>query len=371
MRTLRYALMPLIIGCINFNPIASIATNCDCPTSDPMAKKSCGPEPYKLKNNIFDSQNSTDCNTNAKSFTKTDHTAKQTIEALSTPPDTKSTREILDYLSCYRINNKTFCHYKTTLASHISLAAESAGLPMAVQSCLFMRETGFQPNIVSLVGATGYVQFMPGIVHTLKNIISGSISSWKKNIEDAKIELDNINKNIKEDKNIIKITYYKKEKAYEEALILTWNAKIKAKETWDNYWEGTKNPPSQISSTNLKCPQIAFALAAMKQTYDLGLLENLSVNEILKPNNQHKISINGMDVRDSAILLAGGYNGGIGSIGRRCSTSKTIDDCLKNFPENHETRKYMSSIRSCAKKNSTEPMSGDTKLNCESSKCQN
>ena len=371
MRTRKCALVLLALVFCSLNPDTSLGSSCDCPSNDPLAKKACGPEPQKLNKYIISSEKFNECIHPLKALSKTSKLASQSIDLLTAPTGTKTQKELLDYISCYRPSDQIFCHYKTTLAPHIALAAESAGLPTAVQTCLFMREAGFQPNLDSPVGALGYVQFMPGMVTELKTIIFGSVDDWKKDIADAKAGLLKIAELLKNEKRDNKIAAYKKDKKYYEALIPTRIAKINAKRTWDAYWQGSKKVPTQLGNQDLQCPQVAFALSAVKQTYDLGLISRFKVVDTVKENQRHMMSINGMNERDSAILLAGGYNAGIGSIGRTCGRVKTLEECLKLYPENRETRRHMSSIRSCSKKNSIEPMAGNRQMDCEASKCGN
>jgi len=350
---------------------AAVTSSCDCLPNDPMAKKTCGPEPVKLKKDVFAADVCVNCETQkTNEAVNASVMGEESSELLLTPSNVKTPKEVLNYISCYRSSDKRFCHYKTTLAPHIALAAESAGLPMAVQSCLFLREAGFNPEAKSAVGALGYVQFMPNTINSLKSIVSGNVLSWQKSIEETEAKILAVDEKLKTEKIKSQITLLKKNKNYYQAIIMVWKAKISAKNAWHQYWEGTPNPPAKVSNENLKCPQIAFALAAVKQKYDLGLIQDFKSEVIAKNNNTFGLSINGLNERDSAILLAGGYNAGIGGIASKCGSVKTLDECLKNFPTGHETRNYMSSIRSCSAKNSTDPMTGNLKKDCEVSKCK-
>lgn len=415
---------------------------CECPAIDSLASPSCGPEPKKLKTKFFEDQKDSCENTSNPVSGSMRLVAGKAVEALD---NMKSPVETLSYLNCYKdpSSSKKFCHYKNTLASHIALAAESAGLPFSVQSCLFFRESGFNSQARSPVGAMGYVQFMPDTLDSIKPIIVGSIEDWEEDIADAnkdlvepreklaiemskqeKIDALNVRKKhdtseikridtellkpqtpqkkilLKDERekfqndlkavngelaiaplpNRSKMTSYKKKINYYETLINTWSSKIAAKRVWDRYWEGTSKMPTKFSNESLKCPQVAFALAAVKQTYDLGLINSLSTSwnpeTIAKDGGKFAITINGMDERDSAIMLGGAYNAGIGGLAGRCGAAATLDECAKKFPKGKETWVYMHSVRNCAEKNGTESMRYNSKTgkwigkkDCEATKC--
>ena len=205
---MRLPYMTLMFVLLNFSAYAAITTSCDCSAKDPIAKSKCGPEPKKLNSNIFLPPLTCGIPTIAKVMQESVRSCMNS----DVPKNTKTNDELLDYISCYRPNDETFCHFKTTLAPHIALAAESAGLPFAVQACLFYRESGYEPDVRSTIPregqdslhAKGYIQFLEGYTITtvdkntkvekttkvtstvsdMNTIIQGSISDWKQEISD-------------------------------------------------------------------------------------------------------------------------------------------------------------------------------------------
>ena len=383
MRTWMCAL-PLIFNSFLGSIVANAYENCACPANDPIAKKSCGTTPAKINPFIFFETNA--CFSSPDVFNTSESMINSAIGDLYSVTNLKSKKEVLNYMSCYAERgynpdplNRTrakespvnlFCHYKTTLVPNIALAAESAGLSFAVQSCLYFKETQFISEAKSPKGATGYIQFMPDCIKKMNIVVGSTEESFEKSILEFK------NKLLEEEKKL-KSAKVKKEKLllqkninYFQGMIINNKAELAAKKVWSKYWEGTENPPHSINGKSVKCPQLAFALSVAKQTYDLNLLSGQNPDEIkVTKNNDHSISINKMDELDSEIFLAGSYNGGVAGLAKKCAEVKSLDECFKKYNKNSETLNYMKSIRSCAERGSDKPMANFEKRNCGGFRC--
>lgn len=368
-----------------------LTTSCDCPDDDPMENSSSWQDPKKLREKIFSTSK---CATPASSIKSASSTLSSIRSVLE--KDLKTPDEILNYMSCYRENDKVFCHFKNTLAKYISLAAESAGLPFAVQACLFYQESKFHPDAKSNIPrvtevevkkkdktgktitvkekkttyehAYGYIQFMPETITDIKPIISGSIEEWQNEIKEFKAELEKEKAKLPSNNPQVKanINYY-------ETRINVREAKIEAKKVWDFYWDGTVKKPTDISLDDVKKPKIAFALSATKQTYDLALMDHVQFVR----NKGNLISINKMKPGESAVFLAGAYNAGAAGLASKCGSVKTLKECLAKYKAGSETWVHMSAIDRCSKKGSEESTVYDrdkkafeTKKDCKAFECK-
>jgi hypothetical protein len=166
-------------------------------------------------------------------------------------------------------------------------------------------------------------------------------------------------------------------------------ARLRAKEVWDAYWEGSTPIPSSVTRDTVTCPRIAFAVAAMKQVLDLHCM--FTEDEIGKTDQGHyyvkTLKVDpGLDERaamqkrelDTGIYLSGAYNAGIGAFPAKCAPEAGLARCL-SFRENklpEETIRHMNAIKNCAESDSTKPLrwkDDHTKpaenANCEAMKC--
>ncbi len=367
-----------------------IGTSCDCPGSDPLANPGCGVVANGIQMNDFADPSS--CNATTNALNRAMKSVFETTSFLRANSNLKSQEEVLDYISCYaerdykpdpryRMKNKwprfnSFCHYKKTLLPQIALAAKVSGLPFAVQACLFFKESSFDPYALSNRGASGYVQFMPDTIKEMNAIVSTSLESLEKKIKDNENLIVEAQEKLKG--KISKKTQLLNQKniIYYEALLVNLRAQFAAKKVWDKYWLGTPNAPESINKNSVRCPQHAFALSVVKQTYDLHFLngkydEKVNVNH---PDDE-ALHINGMGERDSALFLAGAYNAGVAGLAEKCGGLKSLDACLKKFPKpkppkRNETRDYITSIRNCSTKDSTEPMTNMNPKKCEDYLCR-
>ncbi len=391
-RTLTFTLI-LTLASMLIEPTVSYAkltTSCACPDDDSMENSSSIPDPKKLRENIFTTSS---CNTNSiKGAGAAMGAIRRVLEK-----DLKTPDEILNYMSCYRENDEVFCHFKNTLAKYISLSADSAGLPFAVQACLFFQESKFHPDAKSNIPrvtevdvkkknkkgklvtvkekkttyehAYGYIQFMPETIDDIKPIISGSIASWRNEIKEFKEELKKEKAKLPSKDPQVKanINYY-------EARINVREAKIEAKKVWDSYWDGSVKTPTDISLDDVKKPKIAFALSATKQTYDLALMDHVEYVH----NKGKPISINKMKAGESAVFLAGAYNAGVAGLAGKCGSVKSLKACLDKYETGSETWIHMSAINRCSKKSpGSENMVWDRKdkkfeeqKNCKNYECK-
>lgn len=384
----------LFLGLFLLNPAtgsAKLTTSCDCPGDDPMENSSSWQDPKKLRENIFSTSSCAPSSSSAKTAGAAMSSIRSVLEK-----DLKTPDEILNYMSCYRENDKVFCHFKNTLAKYISLSAESAGFPFAVQACLFFQESKFHPDAKSNIPrvtevevkkkdktgktitvkekqttyehAYGYIQFMPETITDIKPIISGSIKGWQDEIKEFKAELEKEKAKLPSRNPQVKanINYY-------ETRINVREAKIEAKKVWDSYWDGTVKKPTEISLDDVKRPKIAFALSATKQTYDLALMDHVQFVR----NKGNLISINKMKPGESAVFLAGAYNAGIAGLASKCGSVKSLKECLAKYKTGSETWVHMSAIDRCSKKGSTESTIYDrdkkkfeTKKDCKAYECK-
>lgn len=442
MRTRMYALL-----FFTFTILAAFAAddqNCDCPATaaDRKFQKSCGPLPANMENIYGDAEN---CKAaSGKSLGG----IMNTVKSMQTKADIKSPKEVLDYMNCYASRNydpdpfgvtakkekitNSFCEFKRA-APMIELAAKSAGLPFAVQACLYFRESQFYNESLSPAGAIGYVQFLPGAVKTMDEIISQTeteisdkikennteSAQAKKSLAEAQSSLAEVQneiaaikkkpakqqdsaklKKLKEQSGSLvkKVDRFKKDSIYLDTLATTFKAQLASRKVWDHYWKDTENPPKQIKNRSVECPQTAFVLSVMKQTYDANLLDGNFDNKFdySHPENG-RLSINGMSELNSSLLLAGAYNGGVSGLASKCGGIKVtkslkekdaFEKCLKKFPSTfekvkdkktkkvttiehkHESANYMTSIQACAKKGSSDPMTKFNAKNCEEFKCK-
>ncbi len=340
-------------------PMAQSSVNCACPAKDPLANPSCGPEPAKM----FNDDRSLKCVLNDVVNQATLGTYQKIIDAQNQSTLTsKSFSDIGNYISCYRRNDEQFCHFKSTLSSHIMLAAKSSGLSPAVQACEFLQESQFRadPPHGTEHPSLGYVQFEPDTIKVMNRIVAQPHpEKWKKELSD-----------IEQKMNDPKMNYSAADVNYLDSKRLTLKAQIEARRAWDNYWAGSANTPKSITENSVKCPQIAFAIAGAKQLYDLNLMRSFTNNT--DANGEMKIA--DMNAVDSGIFLAGAYNAGIGGFNKHCKNTSDLKSCMAQF-KNHkngtesETHKHMRSIQTCALKNDWSPMNNDKPKNCAESKC--
>lgn len=330
-----------------------------CPMTDKFAKQKCGPTPVKLNQKTY----SNECFLPVTPTFSTFFTP-QDIEGILYP-EAKTPSEVLDYMSCYRASDDRFCHFKTSLAPAIELASKSAGLSFAVASCLYKQESQFYPSAVSAAKASGYVQFMPGAITEMNQVLKGSINEWEAQVANAK-------QNMKENEALLAKTKDKKARAiiqrrlnYNDGTLRSAGSKIAARKVWDNYWQGTKNAPKQVKLADTACTNIAFAMGAAKQVMDLVRMRGIEEDQL---ENGTRV-IGEMNPVDSQIFLSGAYNVGITSFANRCGDTEGLDECMSQFSKKHETYRHMKAIQNCAAKGSFEPKLSDNKKDCEKTKC--
>jgi hypothetical protein len=373
-REMLRSLIPLLLSFLV--AAGASASPCYCPPKDPMAQPKCGPAPAKLDETLYQAKLCLPFMA-PEPFGYSSNIFKPMAELLPG----KNPQDVLDYMSCYRGSDRSsyrcsakdakacgadqrFCHFRQTMAPLIQLSAQSGKLPFSVQACHYKRESDYIPTAGSNKGALGYIQFMPKTEAIVNEVIHGSYDQWNKQIAAAE-------KIITERKKVLAKTKDKRERAKIQAVINNAKADLnfakgpmEARKAWDRFWEGTKNPPKSVTRNSATCPNLAIAMGMVKQLYDLYQIKKISIHEA-----NDSMTIAKMDEVDSNIFLDGAYNVGVGTFGTRCGASKTLQQCMNRFGPEHETRRHMESLRNCAYKNSTEPMVGDSKRNCEASKC--
>jgi len=377
--------------------------SCDCPAEDPQANPSCGPVPAMLNKDCFSGKAAT-CDFLPDSPLKN-------LEELSHKAVlTKSYKDLLNYMSCHRRSDELFCHFKKTIAPNILLAAQASNSSPAVEACEWFQESGFYPNaqsnfvndtgkpakqnlkfqcgekkVVVLKGdpekfcdhARGYIQFVDDTVEDMNYVMKDSaitleanMKSHLKDIESLKLALTHAQA---EDIPALQ-RKLKRTKTYLEGS----QALLAARSVWDRYWEGTpaEQIPTSFTRESLKCGNIAFAIGSMKHMYDFYSIYDAPMK---KPYGT-LVGLRGMNHEDAGIFNAGLFNGGAGTIAKRCKSTHSIAECInKNivkekdengkWVEKGETGLHMKAIRACSAKNNWKSMSGSGSKSCEAWKC--
>ena len=333
----------------------ALAGDCLCPPST-SAKKSCGPIPAKYD----------------KNYGKHPCQSRGFLEDLKQLVSTdKSPNETLSYIRCYSDSKESFCHYKRDLAAFIGLAAESSKLSPAVEACLVMRESQFKFNEVSNKDAHGYVQITSNTITDLNNIVLLNTQKLSEQLKAYPKEIMSLISKLNE-KGLTQEQLVKRQGDLDSLVAEARRTRSQyfAKSVWDKYWHGGK-APSSISTQSTGCPQVAFALMAMKQTFDLYQMQDVN----LKNYADGSFTVGDMNETDSAIFLAGAYNIGRIPFAKACApkipyrTLGTLQDCMNQFNPKSETYLHMKSIQSCALRFSDQPMNGDQQRNCKESAC--
>lgn len=340
------------------------------------------------------------------------------VPPISTSPS-KTFSETLDYVSCYRTptrfkiksGDQQYCHFKKTLAPYIKLAADSAKLNPSVFSCLIKRESELDPRAKSnfyawetkinpatgekvrtkvLKHAYSYAQFTLETLDYIGRIVKGSPGGQLDRANDAREKVRELEEKLAQ----IEALPVKKRIGYSKTKAELKGAKYhlrevlsvaKARAVWDKYWDGTKYPPKTVNLDSLYCPKIAFALSAVKQTFDLYTLFDES--ELVETGNtirskSLKVSSKlseadqiAQQEYDTSLYVTGSYNQGPGGFDDDCVAEKGIQSCMNQrnwkkplLPE--ETIDHLHSINDCAKAGSDKAMNGtETKDNCKDLKC--
>jgi len=390
--------LSLILSFYPANPAS--AGNCDCGQTDALANGGCGPKPANLPEGNPFSEVACKGSSLLPDYIleSLDSMANRTGEALSSNFSPKSNKKLLNYLSCYRDNDEQFCHMKNSVAPYLSYAASTAHFPLAVETCLLMKESLFDPKAKSEDGALGYAQLMPGALKEIEKVFQNSDADWGKELERVKKERDEI-KNSKLDAQKKSQGMKMKETTY-----LLYKARRKTRKIWDDFWAGTQENPCAYGKSlvnpketdkNKRCLRTEMAncyryaplLSMMKQTldatsiaiefleddYDLDTKNDSdSFREVTRVNGS--LRVNGMSEMDSALFLAGAYNCGAPGFASRCGSKTSMRACIESFPKTHQTREHMQGIRNCAQNGSEAPTQNpydpkSRRSDCEKKRC--
>ena len=278
----------------------------------------------------------------------------------------KSREEIEQYLSCDGgelpgPEKDAYCHFRTTLSPLIELAATSAHLPYAVQACLFKKESQFSAHAESKSAhAKGYIQFMDGTVKDMQVELKTQASDWLKIMQEEK-------------SSMAKFKAAGKQADYNEtrAMYVAHYAHYRARLVWDQYWEGTANPPRTIDAKGVACQNTAFIAAAVKQTLDYFLFAKPDPDSI---QDDEMPNLGSLDARESAVYLAGAYNLGKQKFGQICRNFLDVQKCIRKMPV-LETRNHLIAVEACSRKDDWRSTDASTRppnrelVGCEDKKC--
>ncbi|MBU6154737.1 MAG: transglycosylase SLT domain-containing protein [Bdellovibrionales bacterium] len=385
-------LMFLIFGQYGF------AGNCDC-AKDPLAKNGCGPKPVKMSDTTPFSKYACTIDHVSTTLPRSwfENLIKETNEDLDSNFSSKSKLDLINYLSCHRETDAQFCHFTKSLSPYVAYACEVTNFPLSVQSCLFMKESSFDPKAKSSDGALGYAQLMPETMKDLDKCFSSTPSEWTKKIAEVEKEISALKagKLPKDNKNAaLKM---------KETTLLIYRARRKVRELWESYWEGTKDgEPCRYGSKPVRgrensclkmematCYRYAPILSMLKQTLDANMIaasfleedydgdpsnDKDSTKEVIRRKSDDRLIVNGMSDMDSALFLTGAYNYGAPGFAKKCGDKTTMKSCIESFPVTHETRKHLQGIRNCAQNGSGLPIQDPynpkaIRKNCDQKRC--
>ena len=347
----------------------ALANSCDCPSKDVLANPKCGPVPAALAEILqklpTKAPTCTTCNVNnfaapnALPWTVTKNAPSGDLEKAFPDALSKDRDALNTYFNCEREDShkqkERFCHFKETLSPLIERASKSANQPCAVQACLFKRESDFSPTARSPVGAHGYIQFMNETVGDLNELLKSSASELKERLDAAETQIAALESSGGSEKTI----------HLKRAIQIQRYAHYRARLVWDQYWIGTASPPRRLSGSSANCANVAFAAAAMKQTFDLFLMVPVKPGQL---ENDQLPKIGRMDARESGVFLAGAYNMGRNGFARRCGSAKTLASCINRI-QNKETHKHLVGINACSQKDNWKSLDYNKPMKCEDSKC--
>jgi hypothetical protein len=396
---IRFKILTFLFGALAlvFGPLANTKEfTCDCPTPFNHSDTICAPTPRRVE--IIEkalpkvTRDPLACGKEG-SYSGIEFplsrvgelkSVSRAIET-STSHGMKSYKDTIDYASCYRdVIGKgdqkdatlSFCEFRDKLAPLIMLSAQASGLPFAVESCLFKRESEFSRSVTSPVGAKSYGQFMPSTITQINHALFDEQVPDPSDPKNKKIykflpfsQLEMDLKNAQQDfrraeKNagIHSIELSSKKKALDE-LYTKWQSR----KIWEIYWSGTPQAPKSATPHMISCPNAIFVLANMKEVseiYNGAKFDPFNMKPKTLPTWGH------MDSFETAVAITGSYDMNPDAFKKKCSNARNLDECIAAIPYK-ETREQMKNIRRCATANDWKPGSGQAqdRSDCKIASC--
>lgn len=314
----------------------------------------------------------------------------------------KSPSEVKNYLVDYRKDCKDKYHkeYLEAYDDYIQAASKSFQVPYAFLACLIFKESQFNKDALSTVGATGLSQAMKGTIDFISGILKTytkkdygidnlkeDISEWEE-IENSKGKaITKREKQMEEDARLAKLRLglfdlAKQWKIYIQNLKQTeafndrYNHspsgafyKTSTGQSGTAIWKG--EIPTYLDKQRVKIPPIAVGLAGFYSHYTIKLFKKeLGEN-----------SVKGEDQMLTLLALASaGYNLGPTSITNKITKATSFNDGeIKDWEKAvynkspMETRSHMESIKRCMQKGNNSPplQQGNNRKLEDQRKCTN
>lgn len=289
----------------------------------------------------------------------------------------KSDAEVDAYLKCWKYKTKRTDFnelYKNKYRASVKAASEASGVPFPILACLFFKESHWDKNIHSPVGAVGIAQVMPGTWKTIISYLHGKSGLKNENIP------TNLRKNVKRDGGPLDRIITRIEDIYHESYkdgiladlnqmdvlhsLLHAYIRIRGSRLAGNANQYLDNVDYAKDKAEI---QKIYADYVAKVGHEPARMEPDDPDAAIIVGTYYlKISVfGGLEEKrnldrfppmDRWIIAAGTYNSG--PAGLKCKFANTAQECI-DATSNKETKRHMQSILNCSEQGNQKPMAGD------------
>jgi len=291
----------------------------------------------------------------------------------------KSDADVDAYIRCWSGRSKLRALYATKYKRIVKIASEASGAPFSIIACLFFRESHYDKDVVSPVGAIGLAQMMPGTWKSMLTYLEG-----KPGVKNPYVA-DNLRKGVPRDGKPLDLLVRKVEAVYATSYrngVLSDLEQLKrVKSTLLDYQKlrGSKDAGSAENSLDLI--DNALQKAEIQRIYARYVTKLGHKPKAMKSNDPEAAAIVGAyylkslvfdqifekdhkyryPSHDRWVMAAGAYNSGPGN--SKCTEQMTLEQCI-SATKVLETKNHMIAIRNCSEQGSQEPMPGDVGPEC-------
>jgi hypothetical protein len=294
----------------------------------------------------------------------------------------KSDAKVDRYVACWASPSRLKA-YNQKYKHLVKHASEVTGVPYSILACNFFKESLWDPNAVSPVGAVGLAQLMTPTLETLKNYLNGTPgpvnpyvpNNLRKGVKRDGGALDRVTAEIeklyhdhfrhgaiRDRKAITKLNSllhaYKKLKnpdtvgdadAYLTDIQVAWK-KIDAQRMYAEYFKAIGRRAPKTTDLSPKNPEEAIILGAIN-------LEIGAFRSMFEKDGEHRSRS-----QDRWIIAIGATNIGPGNM--KCGAEMTANECIA-ITKTEETKKHMTAVRNCSEQGNGDPMPPQTHGKCE------